>query len=223
MKTLVIGDIHGCAGPLNDLLAKITAHVDTIVFLGDYVDRGPDSKKVVDTVLDLQRQHGRVIPLMGNHDFMFLSYLTKQGNQDLFLHVGGHETLKSYGITQEADHDPASAIPPDHLAFFNSLPLYWEDHHGIYVHAGLQPGRHLSQQKAQWCLWARNNFISTTFNFGKPVIFGHTTFSTPRVDDNKIGIDTGAVYGGKLTGLLLPDMEFISVPGEKQHPYPLHA
>jgi serine/threonine protein phosphatase 1 len=92
--------------------------------------------------------------------------------------------------------------------------MHWEDQHAIYVHAGLQPGCHLSQQTAQWCLWAREQFIHTTYDFGKPVVFGHTAFNEPLLALNRIGIDTGAVYGGQLTALLLPEREFISVPGE---------
>ena len=104
-------------------------------------------------------------------------------------------------------------VPSDHMAFFNSLPLYWEDQHALYVHAGLQPGRHLSQQTSQWCLWARESFLLATTDFGKPVVFGHTVFPEPFVTADKIGIDTGAVYGGHLTALLLPEREIISVPG----------
>ena len=212
--TCVIGDIHGCHASLVALLDKmIQPLADTIVFLGDYVDRGPDSRKVVDTVLALQKAHGRVITLMGNHDFLFLQYLTGQ-EEPLFLNVGGRETLASYGLSPSASREEvARLVPPEHRRFFNSLPLLWEDQHAVYVHAGLQPGRHLSQQTQQWCLWAREAFLHSSYDFGKPVVFGHTTFDEPFVAADKIGIDTGAVYGGRLTALLLPEREFVSVPG----------
>jgi serine/threonine protein phosphatase 1 len=220
--TCIIGDIHGCFSSLTALLDRVQHRADTIVFLGDYIDRGPDSKKVVEQVLQLKQELPHVITLMGNHEFMLLNFLDGL-DDDLFLRVGGRQTLASYGLPPVTT--PAEAkknIGRDHLAFFQDLPLLWENGHGIYVHAGLQPGIHLSRQTGQWCLWIRDEFIRSSCNFGKPVVFGHTIFNNPLVRKNKIGIDTGAVYGGSLTALLLPDREFISVPGELEHPYPQH-
>ena len=216
--TCVIGDIHGCHAALTLLLPQVLHRADTLVFLGDYVDRGPQSKDVVTTILDLQKKHPRVIPLMGNHDFLFLDYLTG-ADSAVFLQVGGRQTLASYGIDPAAGHEETSRrVPPEHLAFFRSLPLLWHDQHAIYVHAGLQPGRHLSQQSSQWCLWAREQFLQSTYDFGKLVVFGHTIFDEPYLTAGKIGIDTGAVYGGQLTALLLPTRETISVPGRPNTP-----
>lgn len=215
--TCVIGDIHGCHTSLTLLLHKVLHRADTLVFLGDYVDRGSHSKEVVATVLSLQQTHGRVITLMGNHDFLFLQYLTGQ-DDPLFLEVGGRQTLASYGLSPSTPRDEiVRIVPPAHLAFFRSLPLFWEDPHAIYVHAGLQPDRHLSQQTQQWCLWAREQFIHTAYDFGKPVVFGHTVFKDPLLTSDRMGIDTGAVFGGRLTALLLPDRELISVPGESSN------
>ena len=212
--TCAIGDIHGCLTSLQQLLDKVVHRADTLVFLGDYVDRGTNSKQVVETILALQKTHPRVITLMGNHDFLFLQYLVGQENP-LFLRVGGRQTLASYGLPLRANQEEiARCMPPAHFSFFKNLPLFWEDPHAIYVHAGLQPGCHLSQQSPQWCLWAREAFIHSTFSFGKPVIFGHTVFDQPLVTPSKIGVDTGAVYGGRLTALLVPNIEFVSVPGE---------
>jgi serine/threonine protein phosphatase 1 len=212
--TCVIGDIHGCHFSLSLLLQKVLHRADTIVFLGDYVDRGPDSRKVVTTVLSLCKTHPRVVPLMGNHEFLFLQYLAG-GESSLFLQVGGLQTLKSYGLLPSSGpEERAKQVPPEHIAFLSNLPLLWQDQHAVYVHAGLQPGRHLSQQTAQWCLWARESFLLNTYNLGKPIVFGHTVFPELYLATDKIGIDTGAVYGGKLTALLLPEREVISVPGE---------
>ncbi|MCL2457885.1 MAG: metallophosphoesterase [Desulfobulbus sp.] len=213
--TCVIGDIHGCHTSLLSLLDQVRHRADTLVFLGDYVDRGPDSKEVVSTILSLRSRHPRVVPLMGNHDFLFYQYLMG-GDSTLFLQVGGLQTLASYGIPPLATREERTQpIPADHLAFLRSLPLFWEDQHAIYVHAGLQPGHHLSQQTAQWCLWARDSFLASSHDFGKPVVFGHTVFTEPYFAANKIGIDTGAVYGGRLTALLLPEREVVSVPQEE--------
>ncbi len=216
-RTIAIGDIHGCYKSFNALLKLVLPKADTLVLLGDYVDRGPDSKKVIEIIINLKKSHARVIALQGNHDLMFLQYLEGQ-TKSPFIDVGGLETLSSYDIPQTSKH-PSSLVPKDHLHFFHQLPLYFEDDHAIYVHAGLEPRKHLSLQRAEWCLWARENFLRSTHNFGKPVIFGHTSFDKPHISDISIGIDTGAVYGGTLTALILPDMEFISVPGEQEKPY----
>ena len=209
-KTYVFGDIHGCYSALTKLLDLISpdpAH-DTLIFLGDYIDRGPDSKKVVSEVIHLQETFPRVITLMGNHEQMFLASLTGRENE-FFLKMGGDATLASYGIKPPYNRHIAAEIPAGHIHFFQNLLMLWEDENYIYVHAGLEPGVHLSQQSARWCCWARGNFISTKYDFGKRVIFGHTPFDKPYIDPYKIGIDTGAVYGGKLSCLVLPDMEFV--------------
>ncbi len=220
MTTCVIGDIHGCHASLTNLLDKIIDRADTLIFLGDYIDRGPQSRQVVETLLHLKKHHAhRLVFLKGNHEMMLYDYLTG-ADRSVFLRVGGLQTLASYGIDLENDHNPLTLLPASHRTFFEQLALHHEDQHGIYVHAGLQPGKHLSHQTADWCLWVRDRFIRSSFNFGKPVIFGHTVFKKPLVEANKIGIDTGAVYGDKLTALLLPDMEFIQVDGEQKHPFP---
>ena len=218
--TIIIGDIHGCFNSLQALLPQVLDRADTLVFLGDYIDRGPESRKVVDRILELKNDFPRIITLMGNHEFMLLNYL--QGRDDgTFLRAGGSQTLKSYGLDADPSPERArAAIPDEHLAFFRALPLLWEDAHAIYVHAALRPGLHLSRQTSDWCLWVRDEFIRSSFSFGKPVVFGHTVFASPLLQKNKIGIDTGAVYGKTLTALQLPEKTFISVPGELEHPYP---
>ena len=220
-SSCIIGDIHGCFNALVALLGQVEHRADTMVFLGDYIDRGPDSKKVVELILQLKKDRPHVITLLGNHEYMLLNYLAGL-DSSVFLLVGGIQTLTSYGLTQDMPAaDIRSHIPEEHLSFFDGLSLFWENQHGIYVHAGLQPGVHLSRQTRDWCLWVREKFIRSPCNFGKPVVFGHTVFKNPLVQKNKIGIDTGAVYGRKLTALLLPEMEFVSVPGEQEAPYPL--
>ena len=211
--TCVIGDIHGCHYALANLLPRVLDRADTLVFLGDYVDRGPHSKEVVSTILALLPKNSpRIVPLMGNHDFLFLQYLSGQ-DTSLFLQVGGQQTLESYGLCPASSPEEIAAkVPEGHQTFFKSLPLWWQDQHAIYVHAGLQPGLHLSQQNSQWCLWAREQFYQNNFNFGKPVVFGHTVFEEPFMGPHCIGIDTGAVYNGHLTALFLPSLEIISVP-----------
>jgi len=219
MTTCVIGDIHGCHASLSALLDRVADRADRLVFLGDYIDRGPETRKVIDLLLALKRQQRQVIFLMGNHELMLQQYLAGE-DRSVYLGVGGRQTLASYDIPAGLRGPAiAAALPPAHLAFLSDLPLHWQDEHAIYVHAGLQPGRHLSQQSADWCLWVRDRFIRSDYDFGKPVVFGHTVFEKPLVQANKIGIDTGAAYGGRLTAVILPEMEFVSVPGEQVHPY----
>lgn len=217
-RTYVIGDIHGCAGLLNELLEKISLDADqddTILFIGDYIDRGPDSKGVIDRVLRLMEDHGRVIPLMGNHELMLLNAM-RGINQEEFLAVGGLATLHSYGISPDKIGNMDFLLPASHRAFLEDLLPYWEGAEHIFVHAGLQPGVHLTQQSPDWLFWARDNFIHTDYDFGKIVVYGHTPFDKPQVDGNKIGIDTGAVYGNALTCLVLPDTSFISIKSRNQ-------
>lgn len=210
-KTFVIGDIHGCHQTLLELWSKISVtEEDTVVFLGDYIDRGPDSRQVVDEIMAIKKRLPRVITLMGNHEQMLLHFL--EGREEgPFLEVGGAETLASYGIVP--GRSDCAGVPRAHLDFFRELIPLWQNQEAIYVHAGLMPGRPLALQPKAWLFWAREEFLESDYDFGKPVVFGHTPFPRPHVGKHRIGIDTGAVYGGHLTCLILPDMEFVQAKG----------
>ncbi len=208
-RIYAIGDIHGCHDKLCRLLDRIDIcwSRDTLVFLGDYIDRGPQSFEVLDHLIKLKRQYSRTIFLKGNHEAMFLDYLS--GKRTLsFMNNGGRETLESYH--KHACGTDHSAIPKEHLDFINSLVLCHETEDYIFVHAGLLSGIPLSAQSAEDLLWIRESFISRDTDFGKRVIFGHTPFPEPLVRPEKIGIDTGAVYGNVLTCVRLPDVTFFS-------------
>lgn len=211
-RIFAIGDIHGCHHTLEELLARIQPRAgrDRIVFLGDYINRGPSSKKVVDRIISIKKSFPGTITLMGNHEQILLSSLAG-GKMDFFLKMGGEQTLASYSLAIHESDKILSKLPPDHLDFFQNLVLLWNTDKYTFVHAGLEPGVHLSQQTAPWCCWARREFINSDFDFGKKIVFGHTPFSKPLTAHDKIGIDTGAVYGGHLTCLVLPDQEFITV------------
>jgi len=213
LATAAVGDIHGCSDALTVLLEKLQDRIHTLVFLGDYVDRGPNSKEVITTILQWKKtKKMTIIPLMGNHDLLFLQYLQRNPSP-LFFEVGGIQTLKSYGLTPtSSDEEIKRKVPPQHIAFLQSLPLWWQNQHAIYVHAGLEPGRHLSQQGSHWCLWNNQPFDQCTFDFSKPVVFGHRVYPKPLITPQRIGIDTGAVYGGQLSAVLLPTREVISIP-----------
>jgi serine/threonine protein phosphatase 1 len=208
-KIFAIGDIHGSFDRLQDLMQKIPVDFanDTLVFIGDYIDRGPASVEVVEYLLDLKKRVPGIIFLKGNHEDMLEKYLD---GTDRFTYLlnGGQTTLDSY--LSKTDRSGSFPIPTDHMEFFKSLRLYYETEAYIFVHAGLRPKVPLASQEAEDLLWIRDKFIYSKYNFGKPVVFGHTPLEKPLVEPNKIGIDTGAVYGNALTCVQLPDMLFFT-------------
>lgn len=205
-RTLIIGDIHGCLEMLKRLMEKADWQPDQdhLIFLGDYIDRGPDSKGVIDFILDLMNESKKIRCLMGNHESLFLDFLSGIGIPN-FLMNGGESTLRSYRL------DGETVIPPEHLRFLKGLETRVELEDYYIVHAGLRPGLQIKDQSHDDMIWIREPFIYSKYDFGKKVIFGHTVFYDPLVMDNKIGLDTGAVYGNRLTCLELPGMIFHSV------------
>ena len=209
-RYFTIGDIHGSLSHLERMMAEIRPSLDpqgdTVVFLGDYIDRGPNSKGVVDFILQLQKELSEVVCLKGNHEDMFLDWVLNGRNYELYLYNGGGATIRSYIQQGGRFH-----VPPEHLEFFQGLHLYYETDRYIFVHAGLRPGVPLEQQDPHELVWIRDEFLYSTYDFGKTVIFGHTPLQQAFIAPNKIGIDTGAVYGGALTCLELPAQRFFSV------------
>ncbi len=209
-KIFVIGDIHGQLGMLESLMAKIPwrPDKDALVFLGDYIDRGPDSRSVVDYILSLTGNYSRISCVLGNHEGMLLDYLAGD-NKDLYLANGGGPTLKAYKrdrglLSPRLLHE----ISNDHMVFYNALKPYLEIEDYYLVHAGFRPGVAMALQTKADMMWIREPFISSTFDFGKKIVFGHTPFLEPLVMKNKIGIDTGAAYGKRLCCLELPAEKF---------------
>ena len=204
-----IGDIHGNLSHLEQLLEKIKPALnqekDTLVFLGDYIDRGPASKGVVDFILQLRKDLPHIVCLKGNHEDMLLDWVLNGKNYDLYLYNGGAATIKSYSP------DGEFKLPQEHLDFFTSLLLYYETEKYIFVHAGIRGGIPLEEQDPHDLIWIRDEFILSPHDYGKTVVFGHTPLQRVFIAPNKIGIDTGAVYGGTLTCLELPAQRFYSV------------
>ena len=209
-KIFAIGDIHGCYDRLKTLMGKIPIDYsrDTLVFIGDYIDRGPHPFEVVDYLIKLKNRFPDVIFLKGNHEDMLDKFLNGADRYTYLLN-GGQQTLDSYLIKPvQADQSEFFPIPPEHMEFFKSLRLFYETEEFIFVHAGLRPRVPLEFQNTEDLLWIRNKFVSSKYDFGKRVIFGHTPLKKPLVEPNKIGIDTGAVYGNALTCVQLPDLVF---------------
>jgi len=209
-KIFVVGDIHGCIDPLKRLLDAIPWRPgqDRLIFVGDYVDRGPHAKAVVDCIIDLIRMDPQVVCLLGNHEAMLLDYLSGR-NQAIYLANRGIVTLRSYQAEKTVME--GSLVPPDHMTFYRSLKPFIELETYYVVHAGFRPGIEVERQAREDMLWIREPFISSRYNFGKKVVFGHTPLSRPLVMDNKIGIDTGAVFGNRLTCVELPEERFYFV------------
>ena len=208
MKTYAIGDLHGELKMLEAMLDKLPlTEDDTVVFLGDYIDRGPDARGVIDRILQLGEEGLKVIALKGNHEFMYLNYLRGIDDDGLFLVNGGRTTIRSYRTLWNRNGYPPAA----HLEFLESLPLFHESENAFFVHAGVRPCVALDNQSDEDLLWIRSDFLGCSFDFGKRIVFGHTPHREPLVLPDKIGIDTGATYGGKLTCVSLPDEIFYSV------------
>lgn len=208
-RIFAIGDIHGCISKLENIMdmIDIDVHNDSLVFIGDYIDRGPASKGVVDFVLGLRESINQVICLLGNHEQMFLDYLHDENfNKEIFLVNGGGNTISSYGVIETSEGIKVD-VPESHMQFFTSLLPYYETDDYIFVHAGLRPNIPLEKQSIEDLIWIRHEFINSSCDFGKTVVFGHTPLAQPLIDSNKIGIDTGAVYGGKLTCIQLPEVK----------------
>ncbi len=211
-KIFAIGDIHGCAAKLELLLNRLPfdrTH-DTLVFLGDYLDRGPDAKKVLDQLCQLRTDGTHVVPLMGNHEYLLLEY-HRSGDQALLPYLrrlGLENTLESYGGASLNALASLNFMPREHRNFLASLLPYWETDEYIFVHAGLRHDQPLAEQDISDLCEVREPFLSEERDYGKRVIFGHTPFVTPLLTPFRTGIDTGAVYGNLLTAVELPGMRF---------------
>jgi len=209
-RTFIIGDIHGCLETLERLMEAIDWHPDQdgLVFLGDYIDRGENPRGVVDYILEISEEGESVQCLLGNHEALFLDLLNG-GDISNFIMNGGIHTLESYST--DGDLEGELEIPEAHIDFMKSLNP-WIEMNGFYVvHAGFRPEIPIEDQRREDLLWIREPFIFSPHDFGKRVIFGHTPFYDPLIMENKIGLDTGAVYGNRLSCLELPAMRFHSV------------
>jgi serine/threonine protein phosphatase 1 len=202
--TYVIADIHGCLGSLQALLALLRLQpTDELVFLGDYIDRGPESRGVIECLVGLP---GAPVFLKGNHEDLLLNALAGEDEATWLLN-GGYTTLLSYGGRER--------IPESHLAFFRSLRLYHETPKAICVHAGIQPGVALADQDEEDLLWIRRPFIEYEGTYAKPIVAGHTPQAEAMIRPDRLLIDTGCFKGGPLTAMRLPDRRLFQVPSRE--------
>jgi serine/threonine protein phosphatase 1 len=218
-RIYAIGDIHGRSDLLMELLALIASDLKcspigdaAIVTLGDYIDRGPDSRGVLER-LAVQKLPAPIVALRGNHEAMLFDFLSEPQSAQEWRRFGGLETLHSYGLDvselqkgrgfSEAAEKFREALPASHLDFLESTPLHYSAGDYYFCHAGIRPNVPLEAQEERDLLWMREPFISAQANFGKLVVHGHTPVAEPDIRSNRINIDTGAYISGRLTCLVL--------------------
>lgn len=219
-----VGDIHGRYDLLKAVLTQIVAdsareargRTPTLVLLGDYVDRGPDSAKVLQAVVWLQRRGGFTLRLLkGNHEQGMLQFLEDPERGEAWLKFGGAETLVSYGVPPPPLGSPAEALcaardglldqmPASHLQLLAGLELMAATGDYAFVHAGVRPDRPLAQQTEAELLWIRERFLEAPGPFERVIVHGHTWIGDqPQVTEHRIGLDTGAYHTGVLTAVRL--------------------
>jgi serine/threonine protein phosphatase 1 len=201
-RLFAIGDLHGCPDELAAMLEAIAPRAgDTVVCVGDYVDRGPSARDVIEQLLELPKSGCEAVFLKGNHEDMMLHFLGLPGRYgESFLFNGGDTTLDSYGVGHADLSRAIEHLPPRHLEFLRSLAVSYLRPPYLFVHAGVMPSRHLEEQEVEDLLWIRQEFIFNPHQIGHTVVFGHTPMRNLMIDlPYKIGIDTGLVYGNKLT------------------------
>lgn len=211
-RIFAIGDIHGCYDKLVLLMKRLPLDLkrDHLIFLGDYINRGPKSKQVISFLLELKQECPRAVFLMGNHEHELLAYGRTGQVEHLHLlrEMGVEQTLQSYGDNPIATLKDLSFLPPDHRRFIEQLQIYHELDGYLFVHAGVAPGEDVERCPVHTLLNIRSVFLECPKVFPSRIVFGHTPFETPLVTPNKIGIDTGAAYGNLLTAVDLPRLRF---------------
>jgi serine/threonine protein phosphatase 1 len=216
-----VGDMHGRADLADLLLGVVETEADdgaasvVLIGLGDYVDRGPQTRELVDKLVTL-RAHGKIEShfLLGNHEQIMLAFLSDPKAGPAWCEFGGRETLMSYGVTPPEDPMDAAAweqasqafnaaLPETHRAFFNSLSLSHEVGDYVFVHAGFRPGVPLEAQTEEDMLWIRRPFLNDRRPFSKVVVHGHSPTLMAHIDDRRIGLDTRAYATHVLSALRL--------------------
>ena len=224
MHTYAIGDIHGHLDLLTEVHALIAKDIETygaapIVHIGDLIDRGPDSRGVVEFLRAGILAGKNWVVLKGNHDRMFTKYLTDMNDHDdglradlSYLHprIGGAATLASYGVKNASDRplapvhaEAVAAVPPTHRRFLESLPTSFSRDTSIYVHAGIRPGIALAAQSETDLLWIRKDFLENPCDHGALIVHGHTAIERPTHYGNRLNIDSSAAYGGPLSAVVI--------------------
>lgn len=225
-RIYAIGDVHGRLDLLRDLHRQIGDHAreypverPVVVHIGDYIDRGYESRQTIDYLLDSPLPGFGMVHLLGNHERTLLEFLDDLSVGPSWLRYGGRETLFSYDIAWDRDLDEADdslrriqddlrrALPERHRRFFAGLPLTHQEGDYLFVHAGVRPGVPLDRQAPDDLLWIRDEFLTSSADHGKIIVHGHSISEEPVLRPNRVGIDTGAFATGRLTCLVLDGNE----------------
>ena len=229
MNIFAIGDIHGCLSELTLLHKKILAHEkfdvknDLLIYLGDYIDRGLQSKQVIDQIIKLRNNKIKIINLMGNHEDIMIDFLfNKKNNIENWLDFGADQTFKSYNIEivdfiKDGFEDHIidrlrnrllEQMNKNHIDFFNNLELTYSTEKYLFVHAGIDPKKNLQEQVKKDYLWSRSDaFFDKDFKSEKTIVHGHTPEPNIIDNSNRINIDTGCYFSGKLSCVCLSDID----------------
>jgi serine/threonine protein phosphatase 1 len=227
IRVYAFGDIHGRSDLLREMFTVIDADMArnpvsraVEVFLGDYIDRGPDSADTLDLLIE-RSLYRETVFLKGNHEAYFLEVLRDPTKLEDWRQFGGLQTLMSYGIQPSLNPDAAEqtdliralieVMPGDHLRFLQSLKPSFLCGDFFFVHAGVRPGIPLKEQQENDLLWIRNEFLDSDENFGKFIVHGHTPVREPDIRPNRINIDTGAYATGNLTLLTIQGSSMLTV------------
>ena len=241
MRIYAIGDIHGQLGELEAAHARIaqdreeTGDGDApVVHLGDLVDRGPDSRGVIEFLMESIAEGAPWIVIKGNHDRMFEGLLDLEQTPMVAFsswcsdNIGGTETALSYGVERSVWRSDAvnrerliAAVPDGHAAFLRDLPLWHETPDLLFVHAGIRPGLPLSEQIEDDLLWIRREFHADPRDHGPLVVHGHTPVDTPTHYGNRVNLDTGAGYGQPMTAAVFEGRRcFVLGPDGREELFP---
>ncbi len=202
--TYAIGDIHGCLATLKKLVSSLELLAsDKLIFIGDYVDRGPNSRGVIDFLIAISTKYESQF-IRGNHEQMFLDYISGTPGSTIWAYNGMETTIRSYGSVR--------IVPDYHVDFLMETVTHYQMGKYLFVHAGVRPGVALKKQQDSDLMWIREPFLSTPVPMkGRKVVYGHTpVFGGPLDTKGKLGIDTGCVYGGHLTAYRVEDGFHIS-------------
>jgi serine/threonine protein phosphatase 1 len=223
MRVYAIGDIHGRADLLVDAIARIDDDLARRpiphaieVYLGDYIDRGPDSKTVID-LLSIRLVKNNAVCLRGNHEALMEDFLRDPANRDPWLQLGGLQTLTSYGVSLQPGIDTETdtrdrfwhAFPRAHEMFLQCLRYSFCCGDFLFVHAGIRPGIPIQQQNVHDLLWIRGEFLRSSQDHGKFVVHGHSPVPHPDIRRNRMNIDTGAWRTGTLTCVAIEGSAFL--------------
>lgn len=217
MRIYAIGDVHGRLDLLLPLHQRIVAELQRdrpadwrVVHLGDYVDRGPQSRGVVELLMKLQAHDPRYVMLAGNHDVGLVDFLMSPVQDSLFIEFGGIQTARSYGVTYEAGRgldqfcgELIEAIPLSHLQFLQNCAPSAAFGDFFFCHAGVRPNHSLDEQESQDLMWIRRGFLDHDGLLEKVIVHGHTVTREPEVLPYRVNIDTGAWKSGVLTALCI--------------------